>query len=84
VHVLFDPLENREMVQHVQRRHLGINAELLRQIAEDLASRYLGTLNSSSWTVQVRSWRGCDGAHQRALTRSVEAEQTEHVIADGQ
>jgi hypothetical protein len=32
-----DALHDREMVQHVERGDLGIDAELLRQIAEDAA-----------------------------------------------
>ena len=75
------------MVQHVDGGHLRIDAELLRQIAEDFA--HLVLLLEHVDAVQINGsgigilQRG-DGAHQRALARAVRTEQAEHVIADGQ
>ncbi len=52
-----DAFEDGEMVEHVERRHLGVDAELLREIAEDFAD--LVFLREDVETVEV------DGAGSR-------------------
>ena len=75
------------MTQHVEGRHLRIDTELLRQIAEHLADLVLliediEVVKEDCPRIRVLQRR--DRAHERAFASAVRAEQTEHVIADCQ
>ena len=82
-----DALHDGEVVEHVERGHLGIDAELLRQIAEDAADLVFLAEDVDAVEVDgagVGVLQGGDGAHQRALAGAVGTEKTEHVVADGE
>ena len=75
------------MVQHIDGRHLWINAELLGKIAQHFAD--LVFLREDVDAVEIDGAgvgileRG-DGAHQRAFAGAVWAEEAEHIVADGE
>ena len=75
------------MVEHVDGGHLRIDAEFLRQVAQDLANlvllrQHVEAIQGDGSRVGILQ-RG-DSAHERAFARAVRAEQPEHVVADGQ
>ena len=75
------------MVEHVERGDLGIDAELLRQVAEDAADLVLLAQHVDAVEVDgagVGILKRGDGAHQRALAGAVGADQAEHAVADGE
>ena len=81
------PFKYGEVVEHVDGGHLRVDAELLRQIAEHLAHFVL--LLEDVDAVErdgagIGVLQGGDGAHEGALAGAVRAEQSEHVIADGE
>ncbi len=75
------------MVQHVERGDLGVDAEFLRQVAEDAAdliflAEHVDAVESDRAGVGILQRR--DGAHQRTLAGAVRADQAEHAVADGE
>ena len=72
-------------MQHVDGGDLWIDAELLRQIAEDPANFVFLLENIEAVEIDsagIGILQSSDGSHQCAFARAVRTEQTEHIIAD--
>jgi hypothetical protein len=82
-----DALHDGEVVEHVERGHLGIDTELLGEIAEDFADRVLVLEDVDAVErdgAGVGVLQGGDGAHEGGLAGAVGAEEAEHLVADGE
>jgi hypothetical protein len=73
------------MIEHVERGDLGINAELLREVAQQLANLILLLEDVDAVEVnrsRVRILQGRDGAHQGTLACAIRTEKPKHVVTD--
>jgi hypothetical protein len=81
-----DALQSREVVEEILGRHLRVDAEVLRQVAEDLAHRVLVAQHVDLAAGQAAQRRAAgvgilqrrERSHQRRLAGAVGAEQAEH------
>ena len=82
-----DPLQDREVVQHLERRDLRVNAELLRQVAEGTAHRvlllqYVEAAEPDGAAVGLLQRR--EGPHQGRFPGAVRSQKAEHAGGDPQ
>ena len=81
------PFSRREVVEQVDGRHLRVDAELLRQVAEQLAHLVLVAEHvdvAEARRARVGLLERGEGAHQGRLAGAVGPEQPEHAGPDGE
>jgi hypothetical protein len=84
---LGDPLQDREVVEHRLRRDFRVNAELLREVAEEVADVVLLAEDvelAEARRAGVRLLQRGQRAHERRLAGAVRSEQAEHAGGDGE